>query len=349
MAVESTVHRLGKERSLTLGRNYAGASLSIHHWQLRDLVTCGRDGSCVYYIKDRSVEGLWRHTGQTWKVDEINFSPVSMTSGHGYVACGGNEGELYLGELGGNPLEKVHNAFKVSIEGKINNSLEMYKSASDIRILIANNDNSVKSFSIATQSVICSVDVPKPVNYSSMSVDGNSVLAVGDTNQGWMFDVRAPHEFVKTGNFGVSWDAGFSCAWNRHGDRIAVAAQEGYCRVWDVRALKRPLGEFRCHQYPEEIGACRNVKFSKGYDADLLVFAEQHNYVHVVDMRNLEEQCFRVSRGDDDVTGRYNIGGISLDPQLRNLFVGTKDGGLFEYKINLSDYRKIEEGEINMV
>jgi len=158
-------------------------------------------------------------------VDDVNFDPVSMASGHGCIACGGNEGELYLGELGGNPLEKVHHAFKMSIQGKINNSMELYKSNSDVRILIANNDNSIKSFSIAGQSVVCSVNVPNPANYCSMNNDGNCILAVGDCNYGWMFDVRAHNEFIKTGEFGVSWDAGFSCAWSRNGQHIAVAAQ----------------------------------------------------------------------------------------------------------------------------
>lgn len=37
----------------------------------------------------------------------------------------------------------------------------------------------------------------------------------------------------------ASNDAGFSCAWNQSSEKFAVASQDGFVSVWDIRSTEK--------------------------------------------------------------------------------------------------------------
>ncbi|GAA5974783.1 hypothetical protein JCM11641_007263 [Rhodosporidiobolus odoratus] len=138
------------------------------------------------------------------------------------------------------------------------------------------------------------------VNHCSVSQDGTRMIAVGDTNEVHLFDCRwSGYEPVQT--FRASNDASFSTDWSDDGVTFAVASQDGFVHVYDVRNLPssqptpsqpspRKLAEVKTTQ-SGPAGAARKVKFSPGgarLDGGLLAFTEHRNRVHIVDARTFE-------------------------------------------------------------
>jgi len=87
----------------------------------------------------------------------------------------------------------------------------------------------------------------------AVSPDGMRMVAVGDTSEVFLFDIRSGYQKISTlkgpdfsfasNNF--SWsqrfffpatnDPSFSCSWNHSSTMFAVASQDGYVSVWDLR------------------------------------------------------------------------------------------------------------------
>lgn len=73
------------------------------------------------------------------------------------------------------------------------------------------------------------LDIPlsTAVNHCSMSPDGKNLVAVGDTNEVFLFDCRASgYELAHV--FEGSRDASFSTDWSRDGVTFAVASQGAF-------------------------------------------------------------------------------------------------------------------------
>lgn len=93
---------------------------------------------------------------------------------------------------------------------------------------------------------------------ASISPDGRTLLAVGDTNQIFLNNVTASDDvtfrkvatYEGMGNRSLTCDnadisprvagtdANFSSAWSADGRKFAVACQDGQVTVWDVRSSK---------------------------------------------------------------------------------------------------------------
>ena len=73
------------------------------------------------------------------------------------------------------------------------------------------------------------LDIPfsTPINHCSLSKDGTKMLAVGDTEEVWMFDVRGNGEYQLVASFGngESRDASFSTDWDESGNAFVVGSQ----------------------------------------------------------------------------------------------------------------------------
>ncbi|GAA6016029.1 hypothetical protein JCM8202_005386 [Rhodotorula sphaerocarpa] len=160
--------------------------------------------------------------------------------------------------------------------------------------------------------------VPKPhetirlntaVNHCSVSPDGKWLIAVGDTNEVFLYSApRAENDQYELAHtFTASSDASFSTDWNQDNQTFAVASQDGFVHVFDIRSLPscsrpasptlraassspRKVAELKTTQ-SGPAGAARKVKFSPGgrkLDGGLLAFTEHRNRVHIVDARNFE-------------------------------------------------------------
>ncbi|KAG8898450.1 hypothetical protein FRB99_007431 [Tulasnella sp. 403] len=126
------------------------------------------------------------------------------------------------------------------------------------RLFVSNNDESVKVFNISTSGTSRGRIIPAgtlkvrtPVNHTSISPDGKTLLAVGDTNEVFLYNVSAGNmvTFDKISTYTSGEDANFSTAWSSDGRRFAVACQDGSVSVWDTRS-SHPLAIFRSGMQP---------------------------------------------------------------------------------------------------
>ncbi|SGY61942.1 BQ5605_C007g04627 [Microbotryum silenes-dioicae] len=139
------------------------------------------------------------------------------------------------------------------------------------------------------------------INHTSVSPDGRRLVAVGDTNEIFLYDISLLGEYTFVHSFEASEDASFSSDWSQTGDKFAVASQDGYVHVYDVRYMPRS-GSGPSESPPRKLatikstqagppGAIRKAKFSPGnrVDGELLAFTEHRSKVHIVDARTWDQ------------------------------------------------------------
>ncbi|GAA5952031.1 hypothetical protein JCM3765_005176 [Sporobolomyces pararoseus] len=145
-----------------------------------------------------------------------------------------------------------------------------------------------------------------PINHSSLSPDGTKLVAVGDTDQVFLFDVRGDEyklRQVVNGEKNGRKDASFSTDWEKsNGHCFVVGSQDGFVTIYDQRQLP-PSDSFSDGRSPRTIanfqttqrgpaGAVRKVSFSPGgsgkLDSGLLAFTEHRNRIHLIDSRNFQ-------------------------------------------------------------
>lgn len=133
-----------------------------------------------------------------------------------------------------------------------------------------------------------------------------------------MYGISENGDYNKIATLSGATDAGFSCAWNQSSDKFAVASQDGYVSVWDIRSSEK-ITKLRSTQNPQVKGACRCVKFSPSGSMDLLMYSEHISYLNLVDTRNFhEKQTIRVSAEGTD----QHISGITFSPDSKKIFAG---------------------------
>ncbi|BGP26492.1 WD repeat protein [Rhodotorula toruloides] len=176
--------------------------------------------------------------------------------------------------------------------------------------------------------------LPTAVNHCSVSPDGKCMVAVGDTSDVFLYDCRrGRYELAQT--FKASNDASFSTDWSDDGLTFAVASQDGFVHVYDIRNLPsssrppsptlrgasanpRKLAELKTTQ-AGPAGAARKVKFSPGgkrIDGGLLAFTEHRNRLHIVDARTFETyQIIDIPTSSPSISSYPHI--LSAAPPLR--------------------------------
>ncbi|KAI0052340.1 hypothetical protein FA95DRAFT_1483919 [Auriscalpium vulgare] len=204
------------------------------------------------------------------------------------LAAGGQDAELHLSihskrpstsdghQLATRPRSTTRTRrlwqYDSSLTGSINNSVLLtslsltrsHESSSEPRVAVSNNDCTVKFFDVNVRGSKGVDGPPKriseagtlrldvPVNHSSISPDGRTLLSVGDSPHVYLhgltggaritftplaqltlpsFDHASPY-ISSTG------PASFSTAFSASGTKFAVASQEGMVAVWDVRSRK---------------------------------------------------------------------------------------------------------------
>ncbi|EKM58586.1 uncharacterized protein PHACADRAFT_253043 [Phanerochaete carnosa HHB-10118-sp] len=235
------------------------------------------------------------------RIADLSFQPNSLSSlvldnGDTLLAVGGQEAELHLSLYGSPPSyssggslaarEPAHRfgrqrwKTEVTLEGaSINNSVLLTslsltgsnESSAEPRIVVSNNDRTVKFFDIATRSVKHNdqrlshaghLRLDVAVNHSSISPDGRTLLSVGDSPDVFLHRITGGARitfshmmklslsryinFIPSYSYGLvtPYSAGtpvpasFSTAFSANGSKFAVASQEGVVVVWDVRSSK---------------------------------------------------------------------------------------------------------------
>ena len=100
-------------------------------------------------------------------------------------------------------VKNLHTAWQAStaVGGSINNAICISQHLNDTRILISNNDETIKIFSLPTLTRVADITLPTAVNYASVSPDGRKMIATGDTNQVFLYEISAAAGYRKIGSF----------------------------------------------------------------------------------------------------------------------------------------------------
>ncbi|KAJ1921342.1 hypothetical protein H4219_000659 [Mycoemilia scoparia] len=225
-------------------------------------------------------------------MESLNFDPVSIAVSDDYLVVGGQHSELAV-----TSLKDPRNTKITYIGGSINNYVVfdaqkkgcrqrdsgymedsvshedgMHMSSQHPHLLLCNNDHTIRIVSVPEINVLFEVQLPTAVNYASVSPDQTKVVAVGDSNEVFLFNKRGSDLELVTTLTGSS-DAAFSCDWNQVSDIFAVGSQDGIVNVWDTRSTHK-LAILETYQRGRTKGACRNVKFSPSGSVDLLAYSE---------------------------------------------------------------------------
>ncbi|KAG0736951.1 hypothetical protein G6F23_010641 [Rhizopus arrhizus] len=291
--------------------------VSVHHWQLRDLlltdkqfedeivVPAGRDIVKYNYINEK----------RECILEDIGYNSTCIASGFGYVATGGQYGNLIIKDVKSNYKKSITSAPGCTI----NNGLCFSQCLNgEIRLLVSNNDSSIRTFSVPELNLVDTLDFKLAVNNSSVSPDGEKMVAVGDDNRVLLFNVSYSGNYELTQTMAVSKDANFSVAWNHASDKFAVSSQDGSVHVWDVRH-SNPVAKFNGINPSITKGAARCVKFTQSGAIDLLAFTEHVSHVHVVDARTFDgKQTIKILSTAYDAP----LSGLCFSTDSSKMFVG---------------------------
>ncbi|KAL7412365.1 WD40-repeat-containing domain protein [Mrakia frigida] len=210
----------------------------------------------------------------------FNFSPFSLTYGCSHFALGGSTPDLaVVPYLPPSVLRSSWSylACKLRPRAQINNSVFLTSQlqlasgfGGHMFALASNNDGSIKVLGFEDQNRgldpgmggkregvgvgwgkgkikkdwrkvdVGEVQVGVPVNHTSLSPDGRTLLSVGDSNEVHLFSVLYGGEkYKKLATYKAGDDAGFSTAWSPDGRKFAVAGQDGLISIWDHRSSKK--------------------------------------------------------------------------------------------------------------
>ncbi|CAL1717279.1 unnamed protein product [Somion occarium] len=280
------------------------ARVTIGHIQLRDVLICPHERGVVYYPQEQSIveHDMTAPSPQTRQIVDLPFVPnslssLALSSEETLLAAGGQEAELHLSLYSppspSYPSEDEPREARrfgrqrwkmdtVLEQASINNSVYLpnlnlcgsNESSFEPRIMISNNDRTVKFFDISLRGKNHSMDgkssrlssagelhLDVPVNHSSISPDGRTLLSVGDSPDVYLHRISggARLAFSPINKLSLSpyigttssysynphipysssaVPASFSTAFSANGSKFAVASQEGVVVVWDVRSTK---------------------------------------------------------------------------------------------------------------
>lgn len=304
---------------------------TIVHFQLRNLVwaTTKHDVYVMHHyavnhwspIKRKStvVLDLIGSVTATPPGQTVNRVQVStMCAAQGLLVAGGFHGEMVCKSLQAPGVQYC--ARITHDENAITNAIDIYSSESGAtRIMSSNNDSIVRVFDAATFRTLHRFYFSWPVNHTSVSPDGRTVLVVGDDPLGFLADAQSGKVIA---NLHGHLDYSFASAWHPDGRMFATGNQDTTCQIWDVRQLRTSLMALK-----GRIGAIRSIRFSA--DGRFMAMAEPADFVHVFDT----QRDFARSQ-EIDLFGE--IAGISFSPDSEAFFVGVADrtyGSLLEYNL----------------
>ncbi|KAI9321635.1 WD40-repeat-containing domain protein [Dichotomocladium elegans] len=316
--------------------------VTLHHWQLRDLVL-QPDGpqfkhELVVPVEHDVLRYDTRSGRRRFLAKGLGYIPTCMAAGHGYWAAGGQRSDLTLKDLNSDYEVSV----TTSPSNTINNGLCFSKVQDEIRLIVSNNDSTVRIYSIPHLRLLHTLDFNVAVNHTSVSPDGQKMVVVGDDKKVHLFAITSGGNYERVSTMTAAKDANFSVSWTSNSERFAVASQDGSVHVWDLRhrdPLCRLAGVGNASITK---GAIRCVKFTKSRAVDLLAYTEHVSHVHIVDARTFDaQQTLRVGPAGQDTP----ITGLTFSQDSENMFVGL-DNAILEYGVDTGSRRRFPQGAL---
>ncbi|KAH7930207.1 hypothetical protein BV22DRAFT_1125157 [Leucogyrophana mollusca] len=278
---------MARHPTLLASQNVFPTKITIGHVQLRDLIICPREAGVVNYIQGYSIieHDLYAPDVAPRSIADLSFNANTIASlqvpdtNKTLLAAGGQESEIHLSlhdpttrqdrRDDPSPRIRCNNAiwqYYGTLSGSINNSVILsslnltrsHESSIEPTLAVSNNDYTVKFYDIPVRRDTPPRDIYQrgqlkldaPVNHSSISPDGRTLLSVGDSDKVHLHQLNGgsritftpiatlavppPDSFVYT----HTPSASFSTAFSNDGMKFAVASQEGVVAVWDVRSSK---------------------------------------------------------------------------------------------------------------
>ncbi|OAX32353.1 hypothetical protein K503DRAFT_805294 [Rhizopogon vinicolor AM-OR11-026] len=314
--------------------------VTIAHVQLRDVIICPREAGIVNYVRGRSIIEHDLHSPDVVprRVADLTFIPNTLSSlnldisdsPHTLLAAGGQDADIYV-----SLHSPLHNRalwhFSRKLTGSINNSILLsraYDSSPEPQLIVSNNDCTVRIYKVPLrrepQDLPCcgTLRLEEPVNHSSISPDGRTLLSAGDSPRIYLHSLSGSAQlaFDRTSTLHVPpsippnhhpFIASFSTAWSADGLKFAVACQEGVVAIWDIRSTKpmkvlytsRARGDDSkwIDGYPwgwtrgNSRAPARNVKFGCGgiggrAGHEIMTYTENTNLLHVLDAQTFETE-----------------------------------------------------------
>ncbi|KAA1477153.1 hypothetical protein DENSPDRAFT_844330 [Dentipellis sp. KUC8613] len=279
--------------------NIVPQPVSISHVQLRDVMLCPDEPGVVDFVQGQNIleRDITDPSSTPTHLANLNFVPNTIASlpvpdsHERLIAAGGQEAELHLSLHSGHPssarrrgsLAPVRSQrlwqYDSVLSGSINNSVLLtslsltrsHESSAEPRVAVSNNDCTVKFYDVNVRgskgvdgppkriSEAGTLRVDVPVNHSSISPDGRTLLSVGDSPQVYLHALTGgaqitftqlstltlpPFDEICVPTYASALPACFSTAFSSCGTKFAVASQEGMVVVWDVRSYK-PMKVFQ--------------------------------------------------------------------------------------------------------
>ncbi|KAI4761052.1 hypothetical protein E4T52_06792 [Aureobasidium sp. EXF-3400] len=328
-------------------KTFYPVKIPVSHWQLRHYIS-SPDKDAIYYASGNEVYHLNTLSRKRKYLATLPFEARCTASGFGWICVGGEEdGHFAAIKLeGSSPLRSVQvdaplplddwqpqrgspRAVNVKLERigeEIVNSISIHQIHDeethlyDVVAVLTNNDKTVRVYSLTHALETCVLDLPFPMNHASISPDGTTLVAVGDSNQAFFYtrtlsqpppQIPKPHNRLNT--TAVNWDlanivhlrAGdptsqpgyFTTSWSPNGSLIALGSEGGYITVFDMDIFAQCASDEAEDAIVTTIpstrpnivaalhpGAVRSMVFSPE-PWDLLIWAEDQGRVCIGDLR----------------------------------------------------------------
>ncbi|KAL0219122.1 hypothetical protein P9112_004775 [Eukaryota sp. TZLM1-RC] len=271
----------------------------------------------LYFPHSTRLQSVDTVTGDRSTITSVSFFPTCIDVQHGFVALGGQRGELYVYNL-----TTSNTIYAGRICSSVVNALQICYINNTLTLVCSSNDSHISMFSIPTMSLVTTIGFPFPVNHTTVSPSGNMLVTVGDHNQVNLYS-NSGGRWSKVYGTNAFTDAGMSTDWNSSGFLYAAASQDGTAVLSDVRNLNQytKIKSFRPYGVADSIlGSFRSVKFSKHGVVDLLVLAQHRSYVIANDTRSFHEGAV-LEVGN----GGVELAGVCFGQFDRNLYIATED------------------------
>jgi hypothetical protein len=335
-------------------RKYA-ACTSVVHFQLCHQVWYHSEyfqplpeyETCIFFVYRNQIKTLNWLTKEQNVVMTLSHSPQNMTVAYGYVATCGSSGQVDILNL------TSKTTLSERFDNTLNNCVHISPFKGEIRLYVCSNARSIGVYTLGENSASFIHVIPFSIalNFCSVSPNGNTMIAVGDSPEVFIINVNqeeetypAQYTLIDTllfpAVFPTSEDApimssngcGFSISWNKKGTLFAVAQQyPGKVAVWGWPG--KQLLHLLDMSYPGN--ECRSVHFfePEGSQANILMFVEKTEHVHFVDLDKRLRQTltlpFLLTRNYSPSPSQISGAAITKRGQV---FVG-RSGGIYEYHL----------------
>jgi len=310
--------------SLANPRKFYPLEISVPHHQLRHFISLASNDR-LYYVNHYDIFCLCLQTQKRILLATVPFEARCLAADHGWIAVGGElKGDcafVRVDEENEEPKCFGHDLVVDVLGGEIVNAMTIHRlqnqseSENEPVVVISNNDKTVKIYSLAQREVLTTIKHAVPMNYATLSPDGEIIAAVGDSEEVFFYQRKVAEQLTGSTKAATvfpkyEWqrlacppvpagehtpgDHCFSIAFSQTGRLCAASSRGGMITVFDMEELRSdPLQPTRAitssfRSSRQGLWGCVRYMAFAPEPWDMLAWAEDHGRIGVADVR----QCF---------------------------------------------------------